>query len=321
MDLDLVVTNLLSPPVLAFALGVLAAAVLRADVRLPPAVYSGLSMYLLLAIGLKGGVALSDAGVGRVWLPAVATLVLGVVTPVLAYTAGRRFARLDVLNAGAVAAHYGSVSVVTFTAALAFLDAAGVATEGFMAALVALLEVPGIIVALFLAARASHGDADWRKALAEVVRGKSVVLLAGGVVIGALAGSQRFTAVEPLFVGLFAGLLTLFLLEMGAVAGHHLSELREAGWRVVAMAIGQPVVQGTLGVVVGAVVGLGAGDAAVLGAMVASASYIAAPAAVRLALPAADPGIYLTMALGVTFPFNLAIGIPIYYGLASALAG
>jgi hypothetical protein len=321
VDLDLVLTNLLSPPVLAFALGVVAVAVVKADVRLPPPVYNALSMYLLLAIGLKGGVALAEAGIGKVMVPALATFVLGVVTPVLAYGVGRRFARLDVLNAGAVAAHYGSVSVVTFTAALAFLDAAGVVTGGFMAALVALLEVPGIIVALFLAARASHGDADWRKALGEVVRGKGIVLLAGGVVIGTLAGPDRFTPVEPFFVGLFAGLLTLFLLELGAVAGHHLRELREAGWRVVAMALGLPVVQGTLGVSVGALAGLGVGDAAVLGAMTASASYIAAPAAVRLALPAADPGIYLPMALGVTFPFNLAFGIPIYYGLATVLAG
>lgn len=330
MAADALVQNLLSPLVLAFVLGVVAALV-RSDLRLPDGLYASLSLYLLLAIGLKGGVALSKTPASEVVLPALGTLGLGVVTPVLAFTVllRLRFSRID---AGAIAAHYGSVSAVTFIAALAYVSLAGHPAEGFMPALVALLEVPAIVVGLLLAtgtaardaSLSSDGDApeaSWRTALHEVLVGRSIVLLVGGLLIGLVAGERGFAPVEPFFVGGFQGALTLFLLDMGLATAARLRDLKAVGGRLVGFAIAIPIVHGLLGVAVGHACGLGVGGAAVLGAMAASASYIAAPAAVRLALPEASPTLSLTGALGITFPFNLTLGLPLYLAASVWMAG
>jgi uncharacterized protein len=314
---DLVQLNLTSPAVLAFVLGALAT-MLRSDLRIPESITSFLSSYLLLAIGLKGGVALSESSPGQLWAPAIATLALGGLTPLAGYALGRRFVRLDVPGAASLAAHYGSVSAVTFTAAVAFTTAADHPPEGFMPALVALLEVPGIVVALALAAR-STGGSSFAAAVHEVFTGKSVMLLVGGVLIGLVVDDSGWATVEPLFVGLFPGVLVLFLLDLGVLAGRRVRAIAAVGPRLVAFAIAVPLLFGAAGVLAGALVGLSTGGAAVLGAMAASASYIAAPAAVRTGLPDADPAIALGAALGVTFPFNLAIGIPLYAQLAERL--
>jgi hypothetical protein len=316
--LDALTSNLLSPVVLAFVLGAVATLV-RSDMRVPDALYETLSLYLLLAIGLKGGVALSRADPGSLVLPALATLALGVATPVWSFAILRRLGRFAPVDAAAVAAHYGSVSAVTFVAALTFLERAAIPVEGYVTALVALLEVPGIVVALLLARRADGGHLG--ETLRELVTGRSVMLLVGGLVIGLLAGPDRMAPVQPLFVDLFQGALVLFLLEMGLVAARRLRDVRTAGLFLVAFAIVMPVVHGILGAALGTAAGMSPGGATILGVLAASASYIAAPAAVRIALPEANPSLYLTPVLAITFPFNLAIGIPLVNAVATALAG
>jgi hypothetical protein len=312
--LDLVRINLLSPVVLAFGLGMLATAV-RSDLKFPDELYTALSIYLLLAIGLKGGAELAHTALATFWRPALATVLLGIATPMIAYAAARRLGRLDVPNAAALAAHYGSVSVVTFFAALSFLEAIGMAAEPFLPALVALLEVPAIVVALAVAHR-QLGRTSWRDVLHEVLAGRSVFLLLGGLAIGYLAGRDGLERVRPVFVDLFQGVLLLFLLDMGMVAARRLRDLGPAGLFLVLFAVIVPLLHGALGVVLGHAAGLSVGGSTVLGVMAASASYIAAPAAVRIALPQANPSLYLTGALGLTFPFNLTLGIPYCYAIA-----
>ena len=313
--LDVLLTSLLSPVVLAFVLGALAVAV-KSDLEIPEPLYQALSIYLLLAIGLKGGAALSVTPLDEVAGPMLGTLALGVLTPITAYNVLRRLGRMDRTNAAALAAHYGSVSAVTFIAAQTVAAYAGVPSEAFMSALVAVLEVPAIIVGLLIAYARGERAGSWQEALREVVTGRSIVLLVGGTAIGWIAGKDGMAPVEPFFVAGFQGALTLFLLDMGMTAARRLRDLREVGAFLVAFGVLMPLVHGALGVWVGLATGLSVGGAAVLGAMVSSASYIAAPAAIRVGLPEANPAYYLTAALGITFPFNLTVGIPVYLALA-----
>jgi hypothetical protein len=319
--LELVQINLLSPMVLAFALGI-TATLLHSDLKLPDELYTTLSIYLLLAIGLKGGIALAETSLAVFWAPAVATLLLGIIIPVIAYGVARKIGKLNVADAAALAAHYGSVSAVTFAAAQTFLDTVGVRYEGFMPALVAILEVPAIVVALLIAqvAGAPQGG-DWRKALRELLTSKSILLLVGGMIIGWLAGPRGGKEVAPVFVDLFKGALTFFLLELGMVAARRFRDLPSAGLFLLGFGIIMPIFNGLLGIWFGSISGLSLGGSTILGVLAASASYIAAPAAVRIALPQANPGFYLTAALGITFPFNLAIGLPLYYTIASLIVG
>jgi hypothetical protein len=318
--LELAVLNLTSVPVLAFALGLLAAA-LRADLRLPDAVYQATSMYLLLAIGIKGGVALREAGIAEVWAPVVAALLLGVTIPVVAFAVLRVLTPLGPVDRGAMAAHYGSTSLVTFTAALVFLDVAGVQYEGYVATLLTVLEVPGIIVGLLLAGRQRTSSGSWRASLHEVLTSRSILLLVGGLAMGFATGPAGYARVEPFFGALFTGVLTLFLLEMGVLTGRRLPDIRTAGLGLVVFALAFPLAAGTAGIAAGLLAGMSTGGAMVLGVLCASASYIAAPAAVRLALPEANPGITLTSALGLTFPFNLIVGIPVLLAVAQWMSG
>jgi len=318
--LSLALANLTSPPLLAFVLGLVAVTV-RADLRLPDAVYQATSMYLLLAIGLKGGVALRVSSPGEVAAPILVTIVLGIAIPVAAFVVLRWMTRLPVVDRGAMAAHYGSTSLVTFTAALVFLEAADISYEGYVATLLTVLEIPGIIVGLTLAGTALSKGGGWGASLREVVFGRSVVLLGGGLLIGLITGPVGYERVQPFFGDLFTGVLTLFLLEMGVLAGRRIGAVREAGAGLFAFAVLFPVAAGTVGIVGGYLAGMSTGGATVLGVLCASASYIAAPAAVRLALPDAQPGVTLTTSLGITFPFNLVVGIPLYLVIAQALAG
>lgn len=318
--LDAARSNLLSPMVLAFGLGVLAT-LLRSDLRFPDELYDALAIYLLLAIGLKGGAELSVTPLAVVWAPALVTLVLGVLTPLWCYALLRRLGRFTVPDAAALAAHYGSVSAVTFIACLTLLDKLGEPYEGFVPALVALLEVPAIVVALLVARRAMGKGGSWGEVLHELLTGKSVVLLAGGLAIGWLSGKPGFARVAPLFGDLFQGALVLFLLEMGMVTARRLRDLRRAGAFLCTFAVVMPVLHGLAGVVLGTWVGLSPGGVTVFATLAASASYIAAPAAVRIALPEANPSLYLTAALVVTFPFNLTVGLPLYHACARLAAG
>ena len=315
---DLVQDNLTSPAVLAFALGFLAIRV-HGNLRLPEQIATFLSTYLLLAIGIKGGLRLRESALTDMWAPVLATLALGVITPLVTFVVARTFLRFEHANAASLAAHFGSVSAVTFTAAETFARSAGTLEEGFLPALVAILEIPGIVIALLLASRHS-ASSKMKDAIHEVLTGKSILLLIGGLVIGSLGADTAVAKVEPFFVDLFPGLLCLFLLDLGSLAAERFSEVRRAGIRLIAVAITLPVIFGSIGVVLGHASGLSTGGAMVLGIMAASASYIAAPAAVRVALPEADLGLSLGVAIGVTFPFNLIVGIPLLSEISELLS-
>lgn len=306
-----------SPVILFFLLGLLASA-LRSDLAIPEAIAKGMSLYLMAAIGLKGGVAVAKSGVNaEVAAALLAGITLSFAIPLLAYALLRSFGRLDQVNAGAVAAHYGSVSVVTFVTANELLGASGLVVAGFMVAVLAVMETPAILSGLMLARRGQGGNGQSRgELLREVFLNASVVLLLGSFAIGLIAGPKGYAEVQPLFDSGFKGVLCLFLLDMGLIAARRLIDARALNLRLVSLAIAFPLINGTLGVVVGNLIGLDTATTAALGVLCASASYIAVPAAMRLALPQADPGIYLTMSLSITFPFNILIGISLFGQLA-----
>lgn len=316
---DLLAANLLSPMVLAFALGVIAT-VLRSDLEVPPALHSALSLFLLLAIGLKGGVAIAQAAAGTLPIPVLVTVAAGLATTASAYLVLRRGLHLSAVDAAAVAAHYGSVSAVTFIAARDMASRSAGEVEGLLVALLVALEIPAILLGLWLGQRGGGDRSRLWPSLREVATGRTMVLLGGGLLIGWISGPERTARVGPLFFTLFDGVLMLFLLDLGMAAARRLRDVRKVGWRFVAFAIVVPLCHGTIGAALGTALGFSVGGAAVFGAMLASASYIAAPAAVRTGLPEANPSLYLTAALGITFPFNLALGIPLYLAAARYFA-
>ena len=324
MDASLVVDNLLSAPVVAFVVALIAV-LARFELRLPEALPPILSTFLLFAIGIKGGRSLAASSPAELVGPLLVTLVIGVVTPLIAFAVLRGPVRLSRVDAAGAAAHYGSVSAVTFIVVIATVEARGMFVEGYLAGLLAILEVVGIVVALALAGARAGARADsphsprWSGAIGEILRGRSIAFLLAGIAIGALVGDVRLAPVDPLFVGLFNGALVLFLLEMGGIAADRLREVAKVGPRLVVAALVIPVINGAFGAVLGALAGLSTAGVAVLATLAASASYIAAPAAVRIALPEANPAVSITAALGVTFPFNLVVGIPLYLWFAGLL--
>jgi hypothetical protein len=315
-------SSLLSPVILAFALGIFATLV-KSELSFPEGLQSALTIYLLFAIGLKGGMKLEGMSLGVVGVPLLSAVLLSLAIPVWSFHLLKSLVRLDATNAGAVAAHYGSVSAVTFGAAIAFLENAQVPAEGYVPALLAVMEAPAIVVAVFLAMK--HGAAGGAKEggfkgmLHDLLTGKGIILLLGGLVIGVLSGHKGFEQVAPLFDAPFKGVLTLFLLEVGLVTGRKLHDLKTVGWRLASFAIVMPVLHGFLGALTGKWCGLGVGGATVLATLAASASYIAAPAAIRIALPNASPALYFTSSLAITFPFNIVFGIPLYHSMARFL--
>ncbi|HQR45232.1 MAG TPA: sodium-dependent bicarbonate transport family permease [Thermoanaerobaculia bacterium] len=313
-------TNLLSPVILAFALGVVAR-LIKSEFRLPKDLYASLSIYLLFALGIKGGVELSHVSPGQFAGPAGVTLLLGCLTPITSYAVLRRIGRFDPANSAAIAAHYGSVSAVTFIAAQTFVTAMGEKPEGYMPTLLTLLESPGIHIALAIGVLKTGPGRPVRETLHEVLTGRTMILLVGGLVVGLLMGEAQWHAVQPFFEGGFKGALTLLLLEMGILAADRIGDLKKVGLFLGAFGIVMPLAHGALGVALGVYAGLSAGGATMLGAMAASASYIAAPPAARMSLPTANPTFYLTAALAITFPFNVVAGIPIYYAIARAIHG
>lgn len=320
--LDLLLANLTSPIVLAFALGIVAGAI-KSELELPEPVLKLLAIYLLFSLGLKGGHELAQTEFSTVaGLLAVAAL-LTVAIPVIAFVVLRKLARFDAANAAAVAAHYGSVSSVTFFAAIAFANAMQQPAAGYMTAVVALMEW-GVIVALLLARMsmgASDGSFRFKSLALDTLRGRGILLLSGGMLIGALASDAQWKQIAPFYDDLFRGILMLFLLEMGMTAARQFRAFAQVGRFMTGFALLMPVAMGLAGTALGHAVGLDTGSAFVLGAVCASASYIDAPAACRAALPQANPGIYLTASLGITFPFNLLLGLPLYYKFSSWLAG
>ncbi len=337
--------------ILFFLLGLLASLV-RSDLRLPRAAYDVLAIYLLLAIGLKGGLELSRQPLTHLWDEIAACLALGFAIPVVLVPV-LRWLGFGKLDSASLAGHYGSVSVVTFAVALAYLQRMQVGHEAHAALWVALMEAPALIAAIAIArigarrgepALPSAGvhpgmagtagtvgisgmagtagiEASWKKLAHDVLLGKPVLLLAGGLVIGAVAGEKGMASVSPVFIDAFKGLLALFLLELGRVAGQRLGEVRQYGWRLVAFGVMAPLLLAGAGGAVGRLLDLSTGGVALMATLAASASYIAAPTAMRIALPQANAALSITAALGITFPFNVLVGIPLYLKLAQWLTG
>ncbi|WP_299684019.1 sodium-dependent bicarbonate transport family permease [uncultured Tateyamaria sp.] len=320
--LSLAATNLLSPIILSFALGV-AAALARSDLNIPEAVAKGMSIYLLFAIGFKGGVSVADHGIdGTLALSLVAGIVLSAVLPLIAFALLQVLGNLSRLDAAAVAAHYGSISIVTFVAGTSVLEASGITSEGYMVAVAAAMEAPAILSALWLVSRGGDSRRMDSELMREIMLNGSIVLLVGSFLIGWITGVDGLVKIEAFIVSPFQGVLCLFLLDMGLVAGRGLrggSGVLRPG--VLAFGLVMPLVGASAGLVAGLLLGLSTGGVALFMVLSASASYIAVPAAMRVALPEANPSIYLTLSLGVTFPFNLTIGLPVYVAVASALTG
>mgnify|MGYP001815209611 FL=1 len=320
--LSLAANNLISPIILSFVLGVVAA-LARSDLTIPEAVAKGMSIYLLFAIGFKGGAGVAAHGVdGTLIATIIAGLVLSFSLPFIAFYLLRVLTPLDVVERAAVAAHYGSISIVTFVAATSVLQGRGLDPEGYMVAVAAIMEAPAILSALWLVSRSStkaNVDAGLYR---EILFNGSIVLLVGSFLIGVITGEEGLAKISSFIVAPFQGVLCLFLLDMGLVAGRGLRDSRsDLGAGAVVFGIVMPLIGASIGLIAALIVGLSAGGAALLMTLAASASYIAVPAAMRVALPEARPSIYLTLSLGITFPFNLTIGIPVYAALAGTFAG
>ena len=322
--LELAAGNLISPIILSFVLG-LVAALARSDLTIPEAVAKGMSIYLLFAIGFKGGAGVAAHGVdATLVLTLIVAAILSFGLPFIGYALLGVMSRFGTIDKAAVAAHYGSISIVTFVAATSVLQSQGIASEGYMVAAAAVMEAPAILSALFIVARAggqSSGTVD-AGLYREILLNGSIVLLVGSFLIGAITGEDGLDRIAPFIVAPFQGVLCLFLLDMGLVAGRGLRESRgELGLGPIAFGMLMPLIGSSLGLIAALLVGLSPGGAALLMTLSASASYIAVPAAMRVALPEARPSIYLTLSLGVTFPFNLTVGIPLYTALSTAFVG
>lgn len=331
MDWSLITENLFAAPILFFAMGVVAG-VLRSDLAIPEAVVKLMSLYLMWAIGIKGGVKLRETGFTNEAVMSLAlAMILAVVVPVYVYALLRR--RMDVDNAAALSGVYGSVSAVTFLTATAFLQRRGIEFGGHMVAALALMESPAILLAVALSRRSAGGRRrearggaagvpssagpapSLASSLREAALNGPVVLLTGCMAIGAITGAAGHAMLKPLYVDLFPGVLTFFLLELGLVAARRGRVLKVVGAPLLIFAIVVPLLNAALGLALARAAGLTEGNAFLLVVLAASASYIAAPAAIRHAIPRASPGLYLPLALAVTFPFNITLGLPLYWAL------
>jgi uncharacterized protein len=322
MNLDLVISNFLNPPVLFFFLGMIAVFV-KSDLEIPPPIPKLFSLYLLLAIGFKGGVELAKSGLTQaVVLTMLAAIVMSAIVPVYSFFILRK--RLDTYNAAAIAATYGSISAVTFITANSFLDELHILHDGYMVAAVALMESPAIIVGLILVnlfggKRGAEEKTNWGEVLQEAFLNGSVVLLVGSLTIGMLTGEKGMHKLEPFVGDMFYGALSFFLLDMGLVAAKRIRDLRKTGFFLIAFAIFMPLLNAMLGIGIARMVGMGQGDALLFSVLCASASYIAVPAAMRMTVPEANPSLYISTALAVTFPFNITVGIPLYLSFVNLL--
>lgn len=307
-------------PVILFFLFGLVAGLLRSELKLPSALYDSLSIFLLLAIGLKGGQGLATQPL----LPLVpqigAVIVLGVAQTLIAYVALKALFGFDRTNAAAMSAHYGSVSVATYAVAVAWLASRQISVEPQMPILLAVMEIPAILVGIVLA-RGISRDTDWKSLGHEAFLGKGVCLLIGGMAIGWAAGPDGLKPIGVLYFDLFKGVLALFLLEMGLIVSRQVGELKRRGLSLIVFGVGMPLLSATLGLATGLLLDLSVGGITMLTTLAASASYIAVPAAMRIALPEANPAVSLAGSLGVTFPFNILLGIPLYHWMATQFAG
>jgi uncharacterized protein len=321
MASEMLLANLYSPVVLAFLVGIFAT-LIKSELEFPEPVLKAISIYLLLSVALKGGHELAKVSLASLIPPLAATATLVLVLPVTSYLVARKIGKMNIPNAGGVAALYASVSTVTFFAAISFARSMDSDPEPFLPAMAALMEW-AIIVSIFIArwrlSRHEKKQTSMAHVVMETLRGRGFVLLSGGLLIGACITEPQYKQISPFYEQMFRGILMLFLLEMGMTAAKQLRAFFQVGTFMVAYAIIMPVLHGAIGVALGTMAGLSVGGAFVFGTLAASASYIDAPAAVRTAFPQANPGIYLTASLGITFPFNLLVGLPLYYKMAEAM--
>ncbi|MBQ0713771.1 MAG: sodium-dependent bicarbonate transport family permease [Paraperlucidibaca sp.] len=306
--------NVIDPIILFFLLG-LVAGLLRSELRLPAAIYEFVSILLLLAIGLKGGVELAKQPFADLLPDMLAVVAMGFFLTLLAFPVLRFLGRFKRADAASIAAHYGSVSVGTYAVAVAYFGSRQITFEEHMPLLLVMLEIPAILVGIVLARGVSR-QTRWSEVAHEVFLGKGIVLLVGGLLIGWAAGSDGLASIKPLFFDLFKGILALFLLEMGLLTATQMGGLRRYGLFLVVFGVGMPLCSSLVGIGLGLALGLSVGGTAMLATLAASASYIAVPAAMRISVPEANPTLSLGASLGVTFPFNVLVGIPIYYALA-----
>lgn len=330
MSLDLILGNILNPPILFFFLGMLAV-FLKSDLTIPQPLPKLFSLYLLIAIGLHGGYELSKSGLDLYVIKAMLIAMgMAMLVPIYSYFILRM--KLDIYNSVALAATYGSISAVTFITGITYLQTINVEYGGYMVAAMTLMESPAIVIGLvFVAIFAkkkqnedlNDGDnkTNWGEILREAFLNPSVFLLMGALLIGILSGEKGWHDMEPLFGYLFKGMLAFFLLDMGIVAAKRIYELKKLGMFLIVFAIVMPVINACVGMSFAYFFELTKGDAFLIALLSGSASYIAVPAAMRLSVPEANPGIYLPLSLAITFPFNISLGIPLYYYLISIIWG
>lgn len=318
MDVSLIVSNILNPPVLAFFMGMLAVFV-KSDLEIPPPIPKLFSLYLLFAIGFKGGVELVKSGISQeVILSLLAAVFMACIVPV--YTFFILKIKLDVYNSAAIASTYGSISAVTFITASSFLTQLGIPFDGYMVAALALMESPAIIIGLILVNVFTANDGKrefvWSEVLREAFLNSSVFLLIGSLVMGLLTGEHGWLVLKPFTQDMFYGVLTFFLLDMGLLAAQRIKDLQKTGVFLILFAILIPIVNAAIALAIAKIIGMPQGDTLLFAVLCASASYIAVPAAMRLTVPEANPSLYVSTALAVTFPFNIIVGIPLYlYGI------
>lgn len=327
MNTSLILSNLLTPPILFFFLGA-AAVFCKSDLEIPNPLPKLFSLYLLLAIGFTGGHEIHESGINlEVGLTLLAAVVMAAVVPIYSFFILRL--KVDRYNAAAIAATYGSISAVTFITASSFLTRVNIPFDGHMVAALALMESPAIIVGLILVrwttAKANQDQAEtkdsaWGDVLKEAFLNGSVFLLIGSLIIGTLTGAEGWHKLEPFTSEIFYGALTFFLLDMGIVAARRIQDLKKGGWFLIGFSIFMPMFNAVLGIAIASVIGMSIGNALLFAVLCASASYIAVPAAMRMTVPEANPSLYISMALAITFPFNIVIGIPIYLSLIQKIS-
>lgn len=322
MDPSLILLNILNPPVLFFFLGMLAILV-KSDLEIPAPIPKLFSLYLLVAIGFKGGYELQESGLSpSIATTLIAAIAMALIVPLYSFFILR--IKLDAYNAAAIAATYGSISAVTFITAKAFLEKAGISSGGHMVAALALMESPAIIIGLILvstfAKQREDGDRiDWVEVLRESFLNGSVFLLIGSLIIGIATGKKGWEKLAPFLDQNFYGALVFFLLDMGLVAARRIGDLRKAGTFLISFSILMPILNAFLAIAIAKLIGLETGNALLFAVLCASASYIAVPAAMRITVPEANPSLYVSMALALTFPFNIIVGIPLYLQIIELL--
>ena len=340
--LELIQSNLLTPIVLFFIFGVIAARI-KSDLKIPDAISEFLPIYLLAAIGLHGGIEMRNTGFETMLVPMLVAIGLSLLFTLNHYQILRRLGKFNIFDSYALASTYGAVGAVTFSVGLSFLKNQGVTSEGYLAAVLAVLEPVAFILAIFLtnmavakqikAKKESVGElkeseiemglsetkTNLKQVLHESITGKAIVILLGSIIIGYMIGEEGFSSISIVFDELFTGAIVIFLIEMGIIAGQRLDDIKKVGVFLIAFSIIMPTFNGIVGVLVATVMGLSLGGSVMFGLLLASASFIAAPAVLRHAIPQAKPSLYITSALGITFPFNIIVLLPIMFMVSTIL--